>query len=300
VKNSFVEEIVEGLADQVVKLLAEDLLLVFITGSYARKQYSSDEPNINLYLLAKSGHYERVNLAYSQLLSDTIGKWEDDVEIFVDLHPYLYSSRVLNDSLPRVSFTTAVFDGAALHNRWNLPTTIGNGWNFSYVIKYGDEKILNGLRNTVYLDERWYHQKKIAFQLYLNQLRALPHVYDWRKRPLLLYRESLHYAEEYIRDGIGFFLTEEEVEKGFELDIIHNWRIKLLSFYEDRAPGEIFEHVNRFIYFKSSADQSSYHQATTCYEWAIELALAFSRELKFREKRLGEGARRADGSGVGA
>jgi hypothetical protein len=281
----YIEKIVEDVIQRIEKELSPYLEVGFVTGSYVRKKYSLDEPNVNIYLFAKKGHYEYVNLTYSKILNETIKFWKDKVEIFIDLHPYLYSVRTSSSALPRISFTTNVFDGSAEQNRFNMPSNIGNGWNKSYRIICNDEKVLNSLKNIVTKNESWWLEREFGFRLYKHQLEALPHVYNYTDRPLLLFREALHYAEEVIRDGVGIKLENRELESGEDLNIIHNWRERLISFYKDRYSPETYELVYQFEKFKFSTSeyQQSLEGAEKCYIWAIEVIHALNKEL-YQEK----------------
>ncbi|WP_243525743.1 hypothetical protein [Bacillus pseudomycoides] len=277
----YIEEIVEDLIQSINDELSEDLRIGFVTGSYVRQQYAIDEPNVNIYLVSKADKYEAVNLRYRDMLGAIINRWKDRVEIFIDIHPYLYSNRTAELNLPRISLTTNVFDGSAEDNRYNMPSNIGNGWNKSYRLICQDETVLNSLKNTVYKNEMWWREREFGFRMYKHQLEALPHVYDFKVRPLLLYRESLHYAEEVIRDGVGIKLSDQELQEGGDLDIIHHWRQKLLEYYNFRYHKNTANLVSEFIEFKNAPVeyQSSYEGAERCYIWAIKVMHALNEEL---------------------
>nr|WP_318540272.1 hypothetical protein [Terribacillus saccharophilus] len=280
---------VDKLKEKIINELYQEIDLAFITGSYVRKKQFVDEPNINVYLVSKSNNFHKANILYAKLLSDLITSLKDDSEIFVDLHPYTFSQRKdrrINQN--RISLTTNMFDGSAINNRLNLSQNIGNGWNFSYEIIFGDERILNSLRNTVEKNERWWDEREYALLLYKHQLEALPHIYSLEDNPLVVFKESLHYAEEAIRDGVSIKLSKQELKRGEDLSIIHDWRNKLIPFYEYYYNSRISTLVEYFTELKY-ADfeiQLTHSLSEKCYIWAITLVDEVLEQL-YLEKEKG-------------
>ncbi|MBM7662277.1 hypothetical protein JOC85_003084 [Bacillus mesophilus] len=272
--NIVIKEFVEELKDRIRTELCDDINLAFITGSYVRKKHFSDEPNVNIYLVSKEGNFYKANLLYAKIVSELIGKWNHGVEIFVDLHPYAYSRRDTSKVREqRISLTTNMFDGSAKKNRLNLTQNIGNGWNYSYEVIYGDEKILKSLLNVVEKNDSWWDEREYALLLYKYQLEKLPHIYSLEESPLIIFREALHYAEEAIRDSVSLKLEPKALAEGDDLNIIHDWRNKLIPFYQQNYPSEVFDLVTKFTELKYSEFnfQCERENAINCYSWAIVL-----------------------------
>lgn len=270
-----IKKFVDAFKEKVIRELRDDIDLAFITGSYIRKKQFNDEPNINIYLVSKADNFYKANYLYGKLLSNLITEWSDEnLEVFIDLHPYAFSKRQTTLMIKeRISITTNMFNGKDKVNRLNLTQNIGNGWNTSFEVLYGNEEILKKLRNKVIKNDSWWVERKYALLLYKSQVRALPFIYPVEESPLILFREALHYAEEGIRDCVSIMLDSKSLSVGEDLQIIHDWRNKLIPFYLEYYNERVANLVNKFLELKflEFKEQCNLENAQNCYKWTVEL-----------------------------
>ncbi|MDA1526636.1 hypothetical protein PDJ99_26270 [Bacillus cereus] len=286
--RKILDSFVAAFREKVIYRLQNEIDLAFITGSYVRKKQFDDEPNINIYLVSKEDNFYRANYLYGKLLSELIAAWSNEtLEVFVDLHPYAFGKRNTTHMVKnRISITTNMFNGKDKENRLNLTQNIGNGWNTSFKLLYGNEEILRELKNEVTKSESWWLERKYALHLYKSQVQALPFIYPVKESPLILFRESLHYAEEGIRDGVSIQLDSESLATGGDLQIIHDWRNKLVPFYWENYNEKISSIVSKFSELKYSKfeEQCDLEKAEECYKWTVELLQELIKVCEFKYK----------------
>jgi predicted nucleotidyltransferase len=229
----------EILLNKIIKYAAacpEDIETVYLTGSYVRGTYNARRPNVNVYLIAAPHRAPAVRVELGRVFADIRRELRiEAVDFMIDCHPYTISQRD-PDWLdrPLLTLTTKVLAGEAAANRYHISPTIGLGWFAAHKILVGRPDALDVFARPPVRDRAWLHGAHQALSHYRNILDHLPWALDWVPRPHRLVEESSRYAEEALRDGVHIGLTDEELEAGRNIEILHDWASVGRDFYRDR------------------------------------------------------------------
>lgn len=209
---------------------------VYLTGSYARGSWNPRRPNLNVYFIAAPGRAPRVRFELGKVFADVRRALrEQSVDFVIDCHPYTISQRdpAWLDR-PLLTLTTKVLAGEASQDRYNISPTIGLGWFAAHKILVGSPEALSVFGRPPARDRAWLNGAHQALSHYRNILDHLPWALDWETAPQRLVEESCRYAEEALRDGVHVGLTDEELEAGRNIEILHDWARVGRDFVGDR------------------------------------------------------------------
>lgn len=240
----------------------------FLTGSYALGSFNKQRPNVNIYFISSKG--KSIELRWNiQAVWQKVRQLarKEGVDFLIDCHPYTVSYRDSTwRNYPYFSLTTKVFDGGDFNKRFNLPPTIGLGWIKKYKVLWGDETVFDSFKITPRPDIEWMQGLHEALSYYRNILDHLPSALPWYEWPALLAEESLRYAEESIRDGIAVTLTQDELVRGTQFEIYHNWKELSLPYFRERYGEDgvwavkCVQHMKKCISTKESHTEEAARQ----------------------------------------
>lgn len=209
---------------------------VYLTGSYVRGMWNPERPNVNVYFVVDPAHTDEVRSGladvFSQVRAETRIRGAD---FLVDCHPFTISQRDQEwGSHPLLTLTTKVFDAARLPERLGVSPTIGYGWWLSHRVLHGDESSLAVFEVPPPRSEAWFRGAHAALSRYRAVLEHLPWAIDPRLHPGWFLEETCRYAEEAIKDGVHFGVTDEEVVGAGETAILHDWPAVARDFFLGR------------------------------------------------------------------
>jgi hypothetical protein len=214
----------------------DDVETVYLTGSYTRASWNPRRPNVNVYVIATAGSAGKVRGELGRLFADVRRSLRaEGVDFVVDCHPYTISQRDPEWlDRPLLTLTTKVLAGEAAADRYNISPTIGLGWFAAHRVLVGRPEALAVFGRPPTRDRAWLYGAHQALSHYRNILDHLPWALDWQSAPQRLVEESCRYAEEALRDGVHIGLTDDELEAGRNIDILHDWATAGRDFYRDR------------------------------------------------------------------
>lgn len=233
----------EFLLDKIVAYATgcpEDVETVYLTGSYVRGTFNPRRPNVNVYLISAPHRAPGVRISLGRVFAEVRRDLRDEgVDFTIDCHPYTISQRDPEwTERPLLTLTTKVLAGEAATDRYHISPTIGLGWFAAHKVLVGRPDALAAFALPPVRDRAWLHGAHQALSHYRNIVDHLPWALDWVSQPHRLVEESSRYAEEALRDGVHIGLTDEELQAGRNIEILHDWATVGRDFYRDRYGDE--------------------------------------------------------------
>jgi predicted nucleotidyltransferase len=247
----------------------DNVKTVYLTGSYARGSWNPRRPNVNVYFIAAAGKAARVRVELGRLFTDVRSSLRTEgVDFVVDCHPYTISQRDPEWlDRPLLTLTTKVLAGEAAADRYHISPTIGLGWFAAHKVLVGDAEALAIFGRPPTRDRAWLYGAHQALSHYRNILDHLPWALDWQSAPQRLVEESCRYAEEALRDGVHIGLTDEELEAGRNIEILHDWKTVGREFYRERYGEEGVEACDTVDRLKAATVDASCEPAEAEQAW---------------------------------
>jgi len=213
---------------------------VYLTGSYVRGMWNPDRPNVNVYFVVDHAHTAEVRAGLAEVFSQVRTETRNrGVDFLVDCHPFTISQRDEEwGSVPLLTLTTKVFDARRLPERLGVSPTIGFGWWLSNRILHGGEDDLAVFEVPPPRSEAWFRGAYAALSHYRAVLDHLPWAIDPRLHPGWFLEETCRYADEAIKDGVHFGVTDEEVISAADTAILHDWSGVARDFFLERYGPE--------------------------------------------------------------
>lgn len=248
---------------------------IFLTGSYARGVINTAGPNLNIYFIAVPARATSLRLRLAEIFTELrTCLREQGVELIIDCHPFTVSQHDSAwEAAPRLTITTKVFESelSTSSQRLGVAPTIGYGWWATHKVLLGEAGALDFLSEPPARDELWFAGASAALLSYRNMLDHLPWAIDPDSQTSLFMQEVTRYAEETIKDGVHFGLTDEEVVGGDALKILHDWDELAPAFFQARYGTGGYEAVRAVQRLKNAQRSRSVGRAEAIEAWRISI-----------------------------
>jgi predicted nucleotidyltransferase len=244
--KGFVEDLIANIREE----MGNDVESVMLFGSYPIGRSSKAMPDINIAIFVRGGvspvHYLKLGEAIAK-----VGKKYQDFNIYVDLRPFKYTRRASkHKQLKTIIVAPVLLD---MNEKYHPEFPFG-------VSKY----VLQGLKKTrkvvfgedVLADvevkvDRAYLLKNFLkdIHLYRYLLMQVPVSYNFTEDFDLFFHEVFIIGKILTYYGVELALTDDELKKGKNIDIITN-KEKLIDFYKERYNSEAAQIIQKILEYR--------------------------------------------------
>lgn len=267
-------QFIKSFKNRLHKNLGDKIECVFLTGSYARGTYSTQSPNLNIFIISKPNQSGKLFLSVSKIFYELKDEFEEKLNLRVGLKPWRFALYTPKKNKTTLSVDMAVFDAALKKINFGVKNYIVRGWKSAYKVILGTDA-LKDLDIKVADSQQTIKDKRIYLIILKNQLMRMPTTYDWRKTPEFLFDESYNYGKLLLYEGLLFKMSPKEIESGLDLKLIDN-KSQLINFYKERYSNEvgilakrILEAREYYLKWKDSVEKATEIYNTAWKLWEI-------------------------------
>ena len=234
-----IDELVNQLVENLKQGLSHCIESITLFGSYTTGKMSLDRPNVNMLIFTKANVSANDYLKIGEIFYRTSKKYKDYFSVKIDSLPFRFGFPTRKGKMELILSPNVV--SITKKNQkppFGIPCNVLKGMKATRKVEFGSDPLKE-------IDLSYTKKDLIQWAffdvgiLFRNQLIRAPLTYDVQEHLDLLAHESLEIGKMTLYWGISVFLSEKDLERGRDIELIND-KEKMLEFYQnlDKEFGE--------------------------------------------------------------